>query len=149
MGPKGAAASRRRQRKDNVRAVVDFISGADSERASLYRASLGAEAYEALESPRPRASSISSETTRPVQGARERERERRSCYAKLARNSLAFGGVLAFLGVFAVQGPGALLGNGSQLLITGAFAIQDPLLLNVVSVVGAAALTRATRGCFN
>lgn len=38
-----------------------------------------------------------------------------------------------------VQGPSSTIGNGSQAIITGAFAITDPLTLQVVSFIGSSA----------
>ena len=144
--PPPATTSQRLMRKDSMEAVVDFVRGTRAERGTLYRAAVSPRTYAAVEapyageaSPRERAGSdaageTAARTTRP---AAERARERRACLALRARQFALFVAAAGLVASLAVQGLGELLGNGSQVLITGAFAVSDPLLLNVVALTGA------------
>lgn len=128
-----SASSRRKRRRDSVNAVVAFVTGAATERASLYRDTVG---YEASESPRQRyrdAASAAAATSRPRDDRRLRTYQRRATYLRTA-----LCGVVVGASVFLAydDGAGSFLGNASQTLVTGAFAIQDPLRLNVVAGCG-------------
>eukprot|EP00633_Aureoumbra_lagunensis_P002143 CAMPEP_0197300038 /NCGR_PEP_ID=MMETSP0890-20130614/47424_1 /TAXON_ID=44058 ORGANISM="Aureoumbra lagunensis, Strain CCMP1510" /NCGR_SAMPLE_ID=MMETSP0890 /ASSEMBLY_ACC=CAM_ASM_000533 /LENGTH=546 /DNA_ID=CAMNT_0042778663 /DNA_START=449 /DNA_END=2089 /DNA_ORIENTATION=+ len=67
---------------------------------------------------------------------------RRKLGAFLASLGVGLSLLVAFLAVvymYIVEGPSSAVGNGSQALITGAFAISDPLRLQLVSFVGSTA----------
>ena len=129
------AGSMRRRRADSLRAVVDFVRGESSERATLYRQTLS---FDALEAPPPRrrtesaAARDAAATTRPAADAARDRRARRSLRA---RHVLAGVAVAAFLVGVALDAS-SVVGNGSQVLITGSFAIDDMLALFLVSFLG-------------
>ena len=117
-----------------MKAVADFVTGA---RTSLYRQTM---TYSSIESPPTRyddASQSAAATSRPRDDlSLKKAYQYREKIARSLRSMLCCVVVGASIFLAYDDGVGSFLGNASQTLVTGAFAIQDPLRLNVVAGVG-------------
>ncbi|KAJ8610010.1 hypothetical protein CTAYLR_006632 [Chrysophaeum taylorii] len=143
-------SSRRVRRKKTILSVMGFINSGikqSEERAKFLPRADSSDSSRRYDSTRSTSSAPSNNKKvvppRPVGTRRpsqldERKQARRGFYARSATGVAVAVAVLVAC-YLAYKSPSSTVGNGSQLIITGAFAITDPLTLQVVSFVGSTA----------
>jgi len=148
LSPPKMQSSRRARRKGHVLSVMGFVNSGSKRTAERVKFldNNTRDSYDSTASGR--VGPIDGHVVKPV--AKPSEPTRRppptderivlgAAFANLAiALALAVGlGFLVYL--VKVHGPSEVVGNGSQAIITGAFAITDPLTLQIVSFVGSTA----------
>ncbi|KAJ1460396.1 hypothetical protein M885DRAFT_612446 [Pelagophyceae sp. CCMP2097] len=109
-------------RQGSVKDVLGFVSGATRSSPDSTRSRAGAGFRDV-----PR---------RPQDVAAERRFQFRAAAQRAATAAAVALAVVAAAALGYKEGPSSLVGNGSQAIITGAFAVVDPVMLQVVSFTG-------------